>query len=61
MYINLKRGPYLDKGIAPRQRSVFVLRWNPSVSTFTRNDFENYFAQYKDEKEYDRKPTVNHV
>lgn len=53
MYINLKRDAFLDNGVAPRQRRVFVLRWNPSISGFTRDDFENYFAQYKGEKEYD--------
>lgn len=53
MYINLKRDSFLDNGVAPRQRRVFVLRWNPSISGFTRDDFENYFAQYKGEKEYD--------
>lgn len=54
MYINLKRDSFLDNGVAPRQRRVFVLRWNPSISGFTTDDFENYFAQYKGEKEYDR-------
>lgn len=53
MYINLKRDPFLDSGVAPRQRRVFVLRWNPTTSGFTRDDFENYFAQYKGEKERD--------
>jgi len=53
MIINTKRDSFLDNGVAPRQRRVFVLRWNPSISGFTRDDFENYFAQYKGEKEYD--------
>lgn len=53
MFINLKRDPFLDKGVAPRQRRVFVLRWNPSISGFSRDDFENYFAQYQGEKAYD--------
>ena len=53
IYVNLKRDPFLDKGIAPRQRRVFVLRWNPTISGFTREDFENYFAQYKGEKDFD--------
>lgn len=47
------RDPYFEKGVSPRQRRVFVLRWNPSKSHFTRNDFENYFAQYKGEIEVD--------
>ena len=53
LYINLKRDSFLDRGIAPRQRRVFVLRWNPTISGFTREDFENYFAQYKGEKDLD--------
>lgn len=53
IYINLKRDAFYEKGIAPRQRRVFVLRWNPSVSSFTRDDFENYFSQYKGEKDFD--------
>ena len=47
MYINMDRGDYLNNGIAPRQRKVYVLRWNPSISSFGRDSFENYFAQYK--------------
>ncbi len=33
-YINLDRGPFYNKGISPRQRRVFLLRWNPSISSF---------------------------
>ena len=50
--ISLKRDPYFAKGVAPRQRRVYVLRWNPSISSFTRDDFEKYFAQYKGLKPY---------
>lgn len=51
--ICLGRDPFLAKGVAPRQRRVYVLRWNPSISSFTHDDFENYFAQYKGLKPYD--------
>lgn len=46
-YIDTDRGDYLNNGIAPRQRKVYVLRWNPSISSFEREGFEHYFAQYK--------------
>lgn len=46
-YIDLKRDDFLDNGIAPRQRKVYVLRWNPTISSFKRESFENNFAQYK--------------
>lgn len=49
----LKGDALLEKGIAPRQRRVFILRWNPSKSPFARDAFENYFAQYKGEIEFD--------
>lgn len=54
IYINLKRDDFYEKGVAPRQRRVFVLRWNPSISTFSKEEFENYFSQYKGEKDFDR-------
>ena len=47
IYLNLDRGDYLNNGIAPRQRKVYVLRWNPSISSFGRKRFEHYFAQNK--------------
>lgn len=53
-YIYAKRDPYLDKGVSPRQRRVFVLRWNPSISSFTRDDFDNYMAQYQGTIPYDK-------
>ena len=46
-YINLSRGDYLDNGIAPRQRRVHILRWNPSISSFKREGFEFWFSHYK--------------
>lgn len=46
-YINLDKGDYLNNGIAPRQRKVYVLRWNPRISSFSRDDFECYFSMYK--------------
>ena len=46
-YIDLDRGDYLDNGVSPRQRKVYVLRWNPRISSFNREGFEHYFAQYK--------------
>lgn len=52
-YINMKRDPFLDNGIAPRQRRVFVLRWNPSISGFSRKDFEDYFVQFKGETDFE--------
>lgn len=47
MFINMDRGDYLNNGISPRQRKVYVLRWNPNISSFGRDSFEHYFAQYK--------------
>lgn len=46
-WINMDRGDFLNNGTAPRQRRVFLLRWNPSISSFTRKDFEEYFNCYK--------------
>lgn len=46
MYISLKRDPFLDNGVAPRQRRVFVLRWNPTISEFTREEFEELFNDF---------------
>lgn len=48
MYINMERDSFLDAGIAPRQRRVFLLRWNISESPFKSSDFERYFRQYKE-------------
>ena len=53
IYIDTDRGDFLNNGIAPRQRKVYVLRWNPSISGFTRDGFEDYFAQYKGTKPFD--------
>ncbi len=41
------RDPYYEKGVSPRQRQVYLMRWNPSISGFTRDDFEKYFNYYK--------------
>ena len=46
-YINMDRGDFYNSGIQPRQRRVFVLRWNPSISDYTRKDFEKDFKQLK--------------
>lgn len=46
-YINTDRGEFLNYGVSPRQRRVHILRWNPTISGFTRAGFENYFSQYK--------------
>lgn len=46
-YIDLDRDDYLNNGVLPRQRKVYVLRWNPRISSFNRDGFEHYFAQYK--------------
>lgn len=45
--IDLDRGDYYEDGISPRQRRVFLMRWNPAISGFTRDDFEEYFNYYK--------------
>jgi len=47
IYINTDRGDYFNKGIAPRQRRVHILRWNPSISSFKREGFDFYFSHYK--------------
>lgn len=52
-YMNLDRGPFYNKGISPRQRRVFVLRWNPSISSFSLDDFEDEFAQLQGTKPFD--------
>lgn len=41
------RDDFYEEGVSPRQRRVFVLRWNPSIFSFTRNDFEEYFGRLK--------------
>lgn len=46
-FINMNRDDYFDKGVAPRQRRVHILRWNPSISSFKREGFEFYFSHYK--------------
>jgi hypothetical protein len=52
-YMNLDRGPFYNKGISPRQRRVFILRWNPSISSFSLDDFEDEFAQLQGTKPFD--------
>ncbi|MBO4820461.1 MAG: hypothetical protein J5548_03240 [Prevotella sp.] len=47
MFIDFDRGDYLNDGIAPRQRRVHILRWNPTISSFTREGFEFYMTHYK--------------
>ncbi len=54
IYINMDRGLFYNKGISPRQRRVFVLRWNPSISSFSVADFEDEFAQLQGKKPFDR-------
>lgn len=51
--MNLDRGPFYNKGISPRQRRVFILRWNPSISSFSLDDFEDEFAQLQGTKPFD--------
>ncbi|MBO4315080.1 MAG: hypothetical protein J5867_03810 [Prevotella sp.] len=46
MYI-MGGNPYFEEGIAPRQRRVYLMRWNPSISGFTREDFDDYFKYFK--------------
>ena len=46
-FIDLDRGDFYEEGISPRQRRVFLMRWNPSISGFTRDDFEEYFSYFK--------------
>lgn len=58
-YICVKRDSFMRKGISPRQRRVFVLRWNPLISSFTKYDFEDEFAQLKGLKPYDVKHPLN--
>ncbi len=48
--INMDRGEFLNNGILPRQRKVYLMRWNPSISSFTRKDFDEYFDLYKGKK-----------
>lgn len=48
--INTNRGEFLNNGILPRQRKVYLMRWNPSISSFTRKDFDDYFDLYKGKK-----------
>lgn len=45
--ININRNSFFEEGVSPRQRRVFLLRWNPSVSSFKRDDFERLMNQYK--------------
>ncbi len=51
--MSMKRDSFLDNGIAPRQRRVFVLRWNPSISSFSHEDFDDYFSQFKGETDFE--------
>jgi len=46
---------FLSSGLSPRQRKVYVLRWNPEKSPFRPSDFENIFAQMKGIIPYDAK------
>lgn len=52
-FIDLRRDPFLEKGVSPRQRRVFVLRWNPTISSYSKEDFEDNFAQLQGRKPYD--------
>lgn len=46
-FINLERDSFYEEGISPRQRRVFLLRWNPSISPFKKEDFELLMSKYK--------------
>lgn len=52
-YIDLDRDDFFEHGILPRQRKVYVLRWNPRISSFNREGFEHYFSQHKGIIPYD--------
>ncbi len=58
-FLNLFRGEFYEKGTAPRQRRVFLMRWNPSISGFTREDFENYFQYFKGNTESVEDSNIN--
>jgi len=47
IYIDMDRGDFFNNGVAPRQRRVHILRWNPSISSFKREGFEFWFSHYK--------------
>ena len=59
MYIDLDRGDYYNDGIAPRQRRVHLLRWNPSISSFTRKKFEIIFSSYKKNLPIDKENSLD--
>lgn len=42
--INFSRGEYKDNGLSPRQRKMYILRWNPSISPYRP---EEYAADFK--------------
>lgn len=38
---------WFDRALKPRQRRIFVLRWNPAISSYTTERFLEHFSQYK--------------
>lgn len=44
---------YVEEGLKPRQRKLYIMRWNPSISSYTLNDFETDFQKFKDYKPMD--------
>lgn len=45
-FTNINPDMFYNYGISPRQRRVFVLRWNPTISSFKTEDFEKLMNQY---------------
>lgn len=48
IFINLQRGEYMDNGVSPRQRKLYVLRWNPDISSCTKEEFMDDFEWFKE-------------
>lgn len=53
MAMYIQSPDWMDDGLAPRQRRLHVLRWNPRISSYTPDAFEGDFKSFKDYKAMD--------
>ena len=48
MGIYIETPDWMEEGLAPRQRRLHILRWNPRISSYRPEDFDKDFKTFKD-------------
>lgn len=56
--IDTYRGDFFEDGVSPRQRRVYLMRWNPSISGFTKDHFEEYFNYFNGKTKSIENPNI---